>query len=74
MRYAVCPRCWLKMRDPDNQEDAKDYCPRCLGRLGMQVPLYRTAGPARQAPVPLGSDPSRLGDPSRSGVAEALEA
>ena len=47
MRYAVCPRCWLRMRDPENEEEAKDNCPRCLGRLGMQVPLYRTAGAAR---------------------------
>jgi hypothetical protein len=69
MRYAVCPRCWLKMKDPDNEEEAKDYCPRCLGRLGMQVPLYRTAGPARPARIPL-----ETRDPSRSGAAEALEA
>ena len=49
MRYAVCPRCWLRMRDPENEDDAKANCPRCLGRLGMEVPLYRTAGSARQS-------------------------
>jgi hypothetical protein len=48
MRYAVCPRCWMRIRDPENPEEAKDNCPRCLGRLGMQVPLYRTAGPSRR--------------------------
>lgn len=45
MRYAVCPRCWLRIRDPKHEEDAKDNCPRCFGRLGIEVPLYRTAGP-----------------------------
>jgi hypothetical protein len=42
MSYMNCPRCGLSARlRPDRS--AWEYCPRCLGRHGISVPIYVTS-------------------------------
>ena len=44
MSYLNCPRCQLALRERDGHA-GPESCPRCVGRLGVAVPLFRSRYP-----------------------------
>ena len=55
MSYLNCPQCGLSIRLHAGNL-LLENCPRCRGRRGVAVPMYRTERPR---PPRLGSPPAR---------------
>jgi hypothetical protein len=52
--YLNCPQCALSVPERPSGQQTVVACPRCLGRTGAIVPMYRTdhLRPPVPAPVP----------------------
>ena len=42
MTYLNCPQCALSVPEHAAQRETLVPCPRCQGRTGLVVPMYRT--------------------------------